>query len=1234
MSSSSSIIDQPILNPSTYDPARYGWTAIGGISSILDPHSAALRPESRVAFLKRMKENSGGVEECYYTILEPGEDETAAVNNSDNNNVVEEKGKTPVREGTRSSSRKSKGSSGCSNSNNTSSSFDTTTNDTDNINNSDSNKPPKKEKEEATITATTTTTDPPPKKVLIHSTSQQQPTIDIYTYHRGRAGYEPRHFKTGELLCGTDPVDTNYGWAPGKSLCKVVVKFALGDGGEGEEYGDSDEEDGGEVEGVRSCGGTVEDRKVDGDLGNEGGDAAAAADCDKDLPSRGTPSPNNKQSQQQQQQQYSGHSTPAHSAPSTPSPPSYSAHHQLQLRHRLADSETELLSQWPPSHQVVLDSPEVSQRSRRYSYKYHHASSNSIGNNSNGGQQHRSKPSKSMSMVLLDIAPGESRGPSMIPFAEDLDAYDEMDGDSVAGGCGDRRNNNEGGESGKEVNSSSSSNSSRSEEGGTPLDGGERESQSRKNKVAATPTLSPHGQSSHEPSPSSERSNESSTARGQGRRLSSSLKQDTKSARESNLECQAYTATHLEALRLRHEAGKGRAYSFNDSLLQGGARSPESSYRNHIEKTTASASKSGERKEKLPTISSPKQWKPTFDVLNAEHKSTMSTDTFVEVVSPLIVKKVNSDLMVPILTPSKEASTDEAAADVRRKDSVSCNASSKSKKSATEMTKSASAPAATTVPVAPSTSLTSVATIETAKTIKSGTSNHSSSSKLRAGSVSSYGRDRSLSIMSEKDGTTGASNTTGNSNNNATSKNTKPCQQQQSDVKSKQTMKEYVINDLLNIDSRHQDGSATEDIDANMEEFLRIPSKLENLMVFSLAVCVDSFLYVWTMLPLKVIWAMVCLVCTILRPGKGIGGLMFHRRHLYAVLQIMLVWFVYEQVLCPISIGKLYHWIRGQAMLKLYVLIAIVEVFDRLLCSFGQDAWDSLYWNTTRRPRHPRMLVSMIVVGVYVTVHSLFLFVHVATLSVAVNSADNALLTLLISGNFAEIKSTVFKKYNKQNLFKITTSDICERFKLALFLLLILLLNCFQGEMSKSMVFDYYSMCGIVLVAELISDWIKHSFITKFNFIKSTAYFDYALILSGDVTGIGHEGLNLDYTHAAVKRIGLAQIPLVCVTARYLHEAVRFAIAFRGNGDVDHPMSALADLITDGNKWKFYSGMFGGMVALVSFKIGLGVCIRFIARRNLGGDVSVLKRKSSTPKATTNKEGGASRADKEAKKNQ
>jgi hypothetical protein len=84
-------------------------------------------------------------------------------------------------------------------------------------------------------------------------------------------------------------------------------------------------------------------------------------------------------------------------------------------------------------------------------------------------------------------------------------------------------------------------------------------------------------------------------------------------------------------------------------------------------------------------------------------------------------------------------------------------------------------------------------------------------------------------------------------------------------------------------------------------------------------------------------------------------------------------------------------------------------------------------------------------------------------------------------------------------------------------------------------------MCGIVWAAEMLSDWIKHSFITKFNFIKSTVYGEYALLLAGDVTGIGHEGVNLDHSHAVVKRIGLAQVPLVCVLGRYLTEAARYS---------------------------------------------------------------------------------------------
>jgi len=228
-------------------------------------------------------------------------------------------------------------------------------------------------------------------------------------------------------------------------------------------------------------------------------------------------------------------------------------------------------------------------------------------------------------------------------------------------------------------------------------------------------------------------------------------------------------------------------------------------------------------------------------------------------------------------------------------------------------------------------------------------------------------------------------------------------------------------------------------------------------------------------------------------------------------------------------------------MIKLYVLIAIMEVFDRLMSSFGQDALDSLYWNTRFRPFHRRVALSVVVVLIYSIVHSLILFVHIATLNVAMNSADQSLLTLLVSGNFAEIKTSVFKKFDRQNLFQLACSDVVERFKLTLFLLLVLLLNVCQDG-SSEMFREFVKVAAIVLFGEFLADWVKHSFITKFNRIKSTVYDDYALVLAGDLTGIGHENVNLDHHHAIVKRVGLAQIPLFVVMVRFCLEAAKVSV--------------------------------------------------------------------------------------------
>lgn len=62
----------------------------------------------------------------------------------------------------------------------------------------------------------------------------------------------------------------------------------------------------------------------------------------------------------------------------------------------------------------------------------------------------------------------------------------------------------------------------------------------------------------------------------------------------------------------------------------------------------------------------------------------------------------------------------------------------------------------------------------------------------------------------------------------------------------------------------------------------------------------------------------------------------------------------------------------------------------QLMCSFGQDALDSLYLSTVHKKKR-RVLVHFAIVCVTACLHSLLLFVHVTTLTVAVNSSDQVI---------------------------------------------------------------------------------------------------------------------------------------------------------------------------------------------------------------------------------------------------
>lgn len=167
---------------------------------------------------------------------------------------------------------------------------------------------------------------------------------------------------------------------------------------------------------------------------------------------------------------------------------------------------------------------------------------------------------------------------------------------------------------------------------------------------------------------------------------------------------------------------------------------------------------------------------------------------------------------------------------------------------------------------------------------------------------------------------------------------------------------------------------------------------------------------------------------------------------------------------------------------------------------------------------------------IYNVVHASALFYQVITLNVAVNSYSNALLTLLLSNQFVEIKSTVFKRIEKENLFQMTCADIIERFQLWLMLLIIGLRNIVEvggltlvassaehiseavqsntTRMSSFLPNSFNMLPGwsgevlspflIVLGSEMLVDSIKHAYVSKFNNVKPAIYSRFLDVLTKD----------------------------------------------------------------------------------------------------------------------------------------
>ncbi|XP_022537713.2 transmembrane anterior posterior transformation protein 1 homolog isoform X2 [Astyanax mexicanus] len=321
---------------------------------------------------------------------------------------------------------------------------------------------------------------------------------------------------------------------------------------------------------------------------------------------------------------------------------------------------------------------------------------------------------------------------------------------------------------------------------------------------------------------------------------------------------------------------------------------------------------------------------------------------------------------------------------------------------------------------------------------------------------------------------------------------------------------------------------------------LRIPRELEKLMVFGFFLCLDAFLYVFTLLPLRVLLALIRLLTL---PCCGLSG-----SRLLQPAQVCDVLKGFIMVLCYfmmhyVDYSMMYHLIRGQSVIKLYIIYNMLEVADRLFSSFGQDILDALYWTATepkeRKRAHIGVIPHFFMAVLYVFLHAILIMVQATTLNVAFNSHNKSLLTIMMSNNFVEIKGSVFKKFEKNNLFQMSNSDIKERFTNYVLLLIVCLRNMEQFSWNPDHLWVLFPDVCMVIASEIAVDVVKHAFITKFNDIPADVYGEYRASLAFDLVSSRQKNAYTDYSDSVSRRMGFIPLPLALLLIRVVTSSVK-----------------------------------------------------------------------------------------------
>lgn len=367
-------------------------------------------------------------------------------------------------------------------------------------------------------------------------------------------------------------------------------------------------------------------------------------------------------------------------------------------------------------------------------------------------------------------------------------------------------------------------------------------------------------------------------------------------------------------------------------------------------------------------------------------------------------------------------------------------------------------------------------------------------------------------------------------------------------VRKSPSLKEFLLTELTRGYQLEHDEERFSARREKIYSFMKIPREVEKFMTYGFFQCADSFLFIYSFLPIRFAMALWAVATRPLRhcfgnkqmKEKGEGFL--RPAEVCDLLKGIIVIGCWIMTWKVVDTSMMYHLVKSQSVIKLYIFYNMLEVLDRLFSAFGQDTIDALLWTATEprpktrsiRHQHLGTLPHLLFALTYVLLHSILVLFQATTLNVAINSSNKALLTIMMSNNFVELKGSVFKKFDKNNLFQLSCSDVRERFHLTMLLLAVTLQTMKEYAWRPDRLAVLLPDCILLLVAEVLVDWVKHAFITRFNELRSTVYRDYTISLAYDMAQTRQETAFSDPSDLVARRMGFIPLPLGVAIARVL----------------------------------------------------------------------------------------------------